>query len=50
MKTDPVDGLREYLSQPNLQNKMKCERYINRVLSTRKGNPAEGPIGIAALA
>jgi GGDEF domain-containing protein len=34
MKTDPIDGLQEYLSQPNLQNKMACERYINQVLRT----------------
>jgi len=50
MKTDPIDGLQEYLNQPNLQNKMAWERYSNQVLSTRKGKLSEGPIEVAALA
>jgi Protein of unknown function (DUF559) len=41
MTNMPIDGLDEYLAQPNLQNKENCERYIHRVLSTRQGNPPE---------
>jgi Protein of unknown function (DUF559) len=46
MKSTPIDGLDEYLAQPNLQNKRNCERYIDQVLSTKKGKPPKETIEI----
>jgi hypothetical protein len=48
LKPTLIDGLDEYLAQPNLQNKRNCERDIDQVLSTKKGKPTEETTEISA--